>query len=430
MAMGDANNSIGRNPLNDRAKELEASQEIQMASQNTLLPKERSEILEELTSDSQGTGLEVQREPSPEGAIRAPFDPSTIDVITQVRTVDLLLARLREGELDLSPDFQRRANIWDENRKSSLIESMLLRIPIPSLYVSEDKDGNYTVVDGLQRLCAIAHFVDTTALNKAVKAKLNPLRLTGLQSFDFKNKSFAELPRPLQRRINETELTLHVIRASTPGDVKFNIFSRINQGGLPLTAQEIRNAVFAGDWRKKVRELAESTAFAKATEHKINGERMQDMELVLRFIAHYTFQKDRPDDQNLDEFLNETVEKRAPQWGDQYWENIEAAFYGALEAACRIFGKYAFRKYYLGWGRSPINRGLFETETVVLSRYTSHQIDTLAARHKQVYEKFLKLFADRDGDLNRALLYATGRGSSTNKRTKIIQSALGEVLNA
>ncbi len=221
-----------------------------------------------------------------------------------------------------------------------------------------------------------------------------------------------------------------MIRASTPGDVKFNIFSRINQGGLPLTAQEIRNAIFVGDWRKKVRDLAESTAFTEATEHKINGERMQDMELVLRFIAHYTFQKDRPDDQNLDEFLNETVEKRAPQWDDQYWENIDAAFHGALAAARRIFGKYAFRKYYQGWGRSPINRGLFETETVVLSRYTSHQIDTLAARNKEVYEKFLKLFADRDGDLNRALLYATGRGSSTNKRTKIIRSALDEVLNA
>lgn len=279
-----------------------------MAPEESLFPNEELTPREELTSDSQPSGLEAEREESPEGAIRAPFDPSTIDVITQVRTVDLLLARLREGELDLSPDFQRRANIWDENRKSSLIESMLLRIPIPSLYVSEDKEGNYTVVDGLQRLCAIAHFVDTTALNKAVKAKLNPLRLTGLQSFDFKNKPFAELPRPLQRRINETELTLHVIRASTPGDVKFNIFSRINQGGLPLTAQEIRNAIFKGDWRKKVREFAESKAFATATEHKINGERMQDMELVLRFIAHYTFQKDRPDDQNLDEFLNETVD--------------------------------------------------------------------------------------------------------------------------
>src|SRR6266852_9502660 len=285
-----------------------------MSQENNPPSREEPEVLQELTSDGEASGLEAEKA---EGVIHAPFDPEEIDVITQARAVALLLTRLQEGELDLSPEFQRRSNVWDQERKSALIESMLLRIPIPSLYVSEDKDGNYTVVDGLQRLCAIAHFVDTTALNKAVKAKLNALRLTGLQSFDFKNKSFAELPRPLQRRINETELTLHVIRASTPGDVKFNIFSRINQGGLPLTAQEIRNAIFVGDWRKKVRDLAESTAFTKATEHKINGERMQDMELVLRFIAHYTFQKDRPDDQNLDEFLNETVEKRAPQWDDQ-----------------------------------------------------------------------------------------------------------------
>ena len=220
---------------------------------------------------------------------------------------------------------------------------MLLRIPIPSLYVSEDKDGNYTVVDGLQRLCAIAHFVDVDALNKAVNVKLSPLRLTCFQSFDYKQKSFAELPRPLQRRISETELTLHIIRPSTPGDVKFNIFSRINQGGLPLTAQEIRNAIFPGRWRKKVREMAESDAFLRATEMKIKGERMQDVELVLRFVAHYSLSNEREHDQNLDEFLNETVAERTNYWTDEQWVDIEAAFYRAAVAP-RVFGRYAFRK--------------------------------------------------------------------------------------
>jgi hypothetical protein len=401
-----------------------------MLPEDISISEEAPPTLEELTSDGQGSGLEVERADSPEGAIRAPFDPSKIDVITQVRTVDLLLTRLREGELDLSPDFQRRANIWDENRKSSLIESMLLRIPIPSLYVSEDKEGNYTVVDGLQRLCAIAHFVDTAALNKAVRARLNPLRLTGLQSFEYKQKSFAELPRPLQRRISETELTLHVIRASTPGDVKFNIFSRINQGGLPLTAQEIRNAIYPGPWRKWVRQLADSKIFAAVTEQKIKGERMQDMELALRFVAHYTFDRERPDDQNLDEFLNDTVEKRSRHWDQDKWTDIEAAFYRVLAAAPQIFGRHAFRKFFgANQYRNPINRGLFETETVVLARRSAEELRILASRRDRVLERFADLFL-KDNNLSNALLYATGRGSSSNKRIEIITAALSEVLNA
>ena len=107
--------------------------------------------LEELTSGGIGSGLEA--EPADDaGEISAPFDPKLIDVITHQRTVDLLMARLGHGEMDLSPDFQRRANLWSDTRKSGLIESMLLRIPIPSLYVSEDINGHYQVVDGLQRL--------------------------------------------------------------------------------------------------------------------------------------------------------------------------------------------------------------------------------------------------------------------------------------
>jgi Protein of unknown function DUF262 len=401
-----------------------------MTKQDSDGPRAGIPALEELTSDGQGAGLEVDRGEDLEGAIRAPFDPSKIDVVTQVRTVDLLLARLREGELDLSPDFQRRANIWDDNRKSSLIESMLLRIPIPSLYVSEDKEGNYTVVDGLQRLCAIAHFMDVHALNKAVGVKLAPLRLTGLQSFEFKQKSFAELPRPLQRRISETELTLHVIRASTPGDVKFNIFSRINQGGLPLTAQEIRNAIFPGRWRKKVRDLAEGPAFIAATDGKIKGERMQDIELVLRFVAHFTFDSDRPDDQNLDDFLNETVARRSTHWSEEYWGIIEKAFNQAIEAAPRIFGRHAFRKYYgPQFNRSPINRGLFESETVVLARRTTPELAALAKHSDQVLERLASLF-NKDSEFNGAVLYATGRGSSSNQRLEAIGGILQEVLDA
>lgn len=403
-----------------------------MPSIDTSVSDQATLFLEELTSIGEGAGLEAEQQDPQEDAIRTPFDPSKIDVITQARTVDLLLTRLREGEMDLSPDFQRRANIWDEKRKTSLIESILLRIPIPSFYVSENKAGDYTVVDGLQRLCAIAHFVDVDALNKSLDRKLNPLRLefVGLQSLqEYGGKSFSELPRPLQRRINETELTLHVIRPSTPSAVKFNIFSRINQGGLPLTAQEIRNALYDGEWRKRTRKIAESKKFRDATDNKIKIERMADIELVLRFVALYSFDANRPDEQNLDEFLNDTVEKRCISWDENKWTEIESAFYRALEYAIKVFGRFAFRKFSTSNGtRGPINRSLFETQMVLLARRQPNELCKLADHSGQILDGLGELL--KSEDFAAALLYATGRGSSSNKRLELLGGLFERILNA
>ncbi len=384
---------------------------------------------EELTSEGIGNGLEAERS---ELAISPPFDPAKIDVITVARTIDLLVTRLEEGELDLSPDFQRRSNLWSDATKSGLIESILLRIPIPSLYVSEDENGNYSVVDGLQRLCAIAHFVKVEALNKAVGSKLAPLRLTGIESMrDLNNVAFSDLSRPLKRRINETELTLHVIRAGTPSDVKFNIFSRINRGGLPLTAQEIRNAIYKGDWKKHVRSLAESPKFKAATEFKIKGERMEDVELVLRFVALYSKQKGemRPADQNLDDFLNKFVESGCATWTPEKWEEVSKAFDRAMEFARKIFWKMAFRKYSgPGEYRRPINRGLFETESVAIARLTQAELEKLSTRSDKVIEKFGDEF-NTNREFQTALLSGTGKGWASNKRLDTIEKIFAEVLN-
>lgn len=384
--------------------------------------------LEETTSEGTGSGLEAERYAETSSA---PFEPEKIDVITVPRTVALLLTRLDEGELDLSPDFQRRSNLWNEKTKSALIESLLLRIPIPSLYVSEDEKGNYTVVDGLQRLCAIAHFVDVAALNKAVQQTLNPLRLKELESLDELNdKSFKELSRPMQRRINETELTLHVIRAGTPATVKFNIFSRINRGGLPLTAQEIRNAIYPGEWKLHIRTLADSPVFKSATNWKIKGERMEDLELVLRFVALYSLPQNttRSQDQNLDDFLNDFVEKRCQNWSQAQWEDVSKAFEKAMVFSSKVFNDIAFRKYSApGEYRKPINRGLFETESVAIARCSESELNSLSKRSEQVIQKFGNAF-ESDKSFQEALLYATGRGSASNKRLETIQSIFTEVL--
>lgn len=390
-------------------------------------------ISEEVTSNGEGSGLELEK-PAPEGLISHPFDPEKIDVFTTTRTVSLLITRLKENELILSPDFQRRANLWNEEQKSSLIESLLLRIPIPSLYVSEEKNGDYTVVDGLQRICAIAHFVDYVSLNRAVKAnpKLVALRLKDIASLgEYNGNSFDELPRSLQRRIQETELTLHVIRASTPPGVKFSVFSRINRGGLPLTAQEIRNAIYHGKWRTFVHKIVESNYFLDATNRKIKGERMQDHELILRFIAHYKlFSKNgtREPEGNLEDFLNTFVEKDAHEMTDADWDDAETAFQRAVIAASEIFGYIAFRKYSEVWeARKPINRGLFEAETVAIACCDNDKVNELKKRSIKVILKFKDYF-ESDREFENSLQYATGRGASTNKRIEIINKIFQEVL--
>lgn len=391
-------------------------------------------VLEELSSDGSGAGLEAEKTSPDGGEIKAPFDPAQIDVVTQMRTVDLLLSRLREGELNLSPDFQRRANLWTPARKSGLIESMLLRIPIPSLYVSEDKDGNYTVVDGLQRICAIAHFIDVDSLNKSTGSRLSPLRMSELQSLpkdEFDNSSYGDLPRSLQRRLKETELTLHVIRASTPPSVKFNIFSRINRGGLPLTAQEIRNAIYPGEWLTVARKLAESEAFYEATQGKIKGERLEDIELVLRFLAHYALGENccRPVDQNLDDFLNDYVQTKGQWQSRDEWRDAQEAFTRAMIYAPKIFEQNAFRKYYVaGDSLKPINRGLFEAQSVSLARIPPGDLLRLVHCRQLVMKKLAELF-NTDAEFPRSLLYATGKGGSSNVRIEKISKILRDSIS-
>jgi hypothetical protein len=237
------------------------------------------------------------------------------------------------------------------------------------------------------------------------------------------------LPRPLQRRINETELTLHVIRAGTPPNVKFSIFSRINRGGLPLSAQEIRNAIYPGAWQIRVKSIAESNEFRQATEYKIRGERMEDIELVLRVLALNMMNgKPRPDDQNMDDFLNNFVQYDG--WSEINWAMADHRFKLAMSYAPRIFGRYAFRKYYGDNRRRPINKGLFECQAFILGQYFSeNQLKTLASRSDVVLEKLATEFNQNTGFVN-SLLYATGRGSSSNSRNYVMHKILKGTLDA
>ena len=218
-----------------------------------------------------GLGVEPERDDPEAGAVERPFDPARIKIHTVQAVVGQLMTRIEHDEIDLAPDFQRLSGIWNPERKSRLIESLLLRIPIPVFYVAADEDEKWAVVDGVQRLSTIRDYVTG-------KFPLTRLEYRG----ELDGLRYDDLPRAMQRRISETQFVVNVIEPGTPPEVMFNIFRRINTGGIPLNGQEIRHALNPGPVREYLKTLARSTEFVYATNSSIKPNRMTDRECVLR----------------------------------------------------------------------------------------------------------------------------------------------------
>lgn len=371
--------------------------------------------------DYQGlsTGVEAEKELQAE-PIHEPFDPAKIDVQTRTMTVDLLLARLRRGVLDLAPDFQRFAGIWSPTAQSKLIESLLLRIPLPTLYAAESGEDSWAIVDGIQRLTTIARFVAPEVIEK------DPLRLTGLEYlYNFEGYTYAELPGGLKTRIDETELIVHLIRAGTPEPVKFNIFARINTGGRPLTLQELRHALIPGRARELLAELAVSEPFLKATLDSVKPDRMADREMALRFLA---FRLTEPVDYprgDLDIFLRDAM-KRLNTLKPEAIERLKDEFARAMRAALDIFEEHAFRKRFPAQDRRlPINKALFEAVSVNLAKMTPDEIDALREGRDMVQARFATLM--EDGKFQQAISVATGDAEKVRRRFGAMEELFREV---
>ncbi len=151
-----------------------------------------------------------------------PFDPTEIRMETTALTVDRLTQRVAEGGIDMKPA-AGRGPTWTKVARSRLVESLLLRVPLPAFYIDASTPDCWSVVDGLKRLAVLDAFVNQGAFG-----------LSGLEFLDhLEGKTFEELPRHFQRRILETKVTGHLIQEGTPEPVRAAIIRRIVTGGRP-----------------------------------------------------------------------------------------------------------------------------------------------------------------------------------------------------
>ncbi len=358
--------------------------------------------------------------PDPANVIHQPFDPTTISISTRQPTVYQIVERVKNDEIDLQPDFQRSGDVWPLDTQSRLIESLLLRIPIPVFYVAADTEDNWQVVDGLQRLTTLRNFILGDTDRK--------LHLRGMEYLaQFDGSTYDVLPRPMQRRINETQLSCHVIEPGTPAAVMFNVFKRINTEGKPLKGQEIRHALNPGPARGLLRELAESQEFKRATDDTVNPKRMADRECVLRFMAFRAWGEDRYPGR-LDEFLMDAM-----GWLNENQESypkLNADFRRAMSLAAEIFGHEAFRKPPRdrpAIRRFPVNKPLFESLSVVLAEVPEDRASTLVVRKEDVVRRLKDLMKNRG--FHDSITVGTQSTKHVNIRFARVRSLIQEALS-
>ena len=341
-----------------------------------------------------------------EPPIIKPFDPKEVDIVAKTMVISNIIEQLRDEEIILNPEYQRKANLWNEKDQSRLIESIIIRIPLPSFYFDTTDDEKLIVVDGLQRLTAIRRFAVLEPNNKN------------------NGYTFEELPVNIQRRIRQTEIIAYVIRKGTPDNVRNSIFTRINTAGLRLEPAEIRNAVYRGVASTLLKELAESPAFKEATKNHIKCDRMEDRELINRFLAFYILGTEKYNG-NLESYLNQVLSEIKTFDVNQI-NDVKRVFAKSMEVAVQIFGDKAFRRLNSNGKYGKINKPLFECVSVSLAELAEERC-ILLVRHKEEFIlHYEALFFNKE--FTQIISNATAKLENVKRRFAMFKEILDEVI--
>jgi hypothetical protein len=352
---------------------------------------------------------------SPSGSGWDEYPLDSVFVRTESRTVGEVVKRINADRYELNPEFQRDF-VWPADKQSRLIESCLMRIPLPVLYVAEAKDGRIIVVDGLQRLTTFKRYLG------------DEFPLTGLASSEDEAKPknaleglrFSELPLNLRERIEDTNLTLYILDAKAPERAKLDIFERVN-GGVPLTRQQMRNCLYNGPATRWLKSASELDTFLKVTGGSLDRRSMRDREAINRFCAFYLLGEDhyRGD---MDGFLASSLEKINQQTSSEI-DALTRAFDISMRANGYLFKRHAFRKSLAliddNAARSVINISLFDVCGVLFAKAAAGAITNNATNIRLALTHLLG-----DERFNNAITYSTNSTRQVITRFRMAREAL------
>ncbi len=373
------------------------------------------------------TKIEETEDGLGDGDITSPFSTKDIKITNAPILLPSLIKKLEYDEIDLAPDFQRHADLWDNNKVSRLIESILLKLPLPVFYFDVSNPDKWVVVDGLQRLSAIKKFfVDKDNADK------NNFKLKNLEFLiDLNGKTYQDLERPLQRTIDDTQLVTYQIEGQTPKKVRYSIFNRINTGGLILNAQEIRqalnqegNGTVPCSGVKFLSEVAEDFVFKRVV--GISNKRMAGQELVLRFIAfkvleisEYTI---------MSEFLDsamEVIDKKK----DEELTLLKQSLINVLNYSEEILGReHKFSRAISNENQNKrVNKSLFDVLTVCFDEIEEKKI--FLDRKDRFVTKLKTLLQDETSDFFESITKGTSGKKAMERRFITIRNLIQEVIN-
>lgn len=320
--------------------------------------------------------------------------------------VSTLVNMMESGDVTI-PEFQRRY-VWSDRQASRLVESLIIQCPIPVIYMNQERDESFSVIDGNQRLISLKRFIE------------DKFPLSGLTSYpELSGLKYSQLDKRFQRHVSNRVLRCTVILKETHPQVKFDVFERLNSGAVALTRQELRHGLYYGTLLKAASTVAKQL---KLENHFGNrkDKRMKAEELVIRYWAlrEGLGAYEKP----LASFISNYAESNRNPSADQLKELSDEVL-NTYKRAAQMFGKYTFS--FSKDGRTRFNAAVFDAQMVACSKLSPARFKTLLAKKDEIQSAYDAL--QNSVDFSRSVTLATSDKAALQGRIHKISSLLKSI---